>query len=94
MNLKSITRWLALILFALTFFYQYIRINKNLSHIVKFKSMSESIADPTAYGHYSIKFSDEILEGTMHSKSVLYFQAGLLVLLGLLQLKIVNRREK
>lgn len=67
MNLKTITRWFVLILLTLTFFYQYVRIDKNLSSIVQFKTMSESVADPTVYVHDSIKFSNEILEGTMHN---------------------------
>ena len=70
------------------------RIDKNISHIVEYKSMSESVADPTVYVHHSIKFSNAILEGVMHNRSALYFQAGLLIVFILFEVNLRGKSQK
>lgn len=95
MGLKSVAKWFVLIILALTFCYQYMRLDKNISYIMEFKSKSESVANATApLINHSTKFSNDILEGTMHNRSVLYFQAGLLVLLVLLELSLRGKIKK
>ncbi len=85
MKFKGTIKILILVLLSLTFLYQYFRIDKNLSNTIRYKSASEFITSSEVFVNESNKFSNEILEGTMHNRSVLYFQVGLLISLALLE---------
>ena len=94
MRIRFVGRWFMLILLALTFIYQYIRIDENVSRIAQYRSKPESVADHTLYVHDSVKLSNEILEGMLHSRSVLYFQAALFVLFILLEINLRIKPQK
>lgn len=94
MRIKVVIKWAIIVLFALTFLYQYMRIDKNVSRIAQFRSKSESVTDHTLYVNDSVKFSNEILEGTLHGRSVLYFQTALLIMFILLEINLRNKSPK
>ena len=94
MRVKVVIKWSIIVLLALTFLYQYMRIDKNVSRIAQFRSKSESVTDHTVYVNDSVKFSNEILEGTLHGRSVLYFQAALFIIFILLEINLRNKSIK
>jgi hypothetical protein len=73
------------VLLALTFGYQYMRANKNILTVLELRSASETIDQVDLLSNYTLKFSNQILDGIINSRSAVYFQATLFALMLILE---------
>jgi hypothetical protein len=82
-----------IILLVLTFVYQYQRANKNILTILELRSASETIDQVELLSNYTLSFSNQILEGVVHSRSALYLQMALFVLMLALEFNWLTKRK-